>query len=297
MNAIDSSAEETPSPSEECSVPRRQRHAPGGYENRQRDDLPAACPWGGPSQGDDNDVGFLTRNDDRHPTPVESPLPGVSPITPPAHTPTSPITHLSECDTEPAQASDTPKDEDGVKVKEEERIFTKEDYDEDESGESEEFVVKSEESDVDVKMKRVYAGYEESNGNDDSSEEDITGDENPEKDQAAEERRQEERLKKRAEDAERAAAERHRHQREVTEAIAREERDESFTWQSHEINLSDEQLNQLIKRKRSGKTTIQYKCVPWGIDEHVVHVKLFTKDTDVKVTQWNEWCVRSTWIH
>ena len=125
---------------------------------------------------------------------------------------------------------------------------------------------------------------------------DITGDESPEKDLAAEERRQEERLNQRAGAAIRRTAER-KHQRETTAAVADDTQDDSSAYMSHVIDLADDRLDQLVNRKRSGKETLQYRCVPWGIDEHIVHIKLYSKDTSIKVTQWNGWCVRSTWLH
>ena len=38
----------------------------GNVVNKVRRDLPKKCPWGGPTEGDDQDEGYLWRNDERY---------------------------------------------------------------------------------------------------------------------------------------------------------------------------------------------------------------------------------------
>ena len=60
----------------------------GSRENVARSDLPDTCPWGGPSEGDDKDRTFLTRNENRKvvnratlkPNVPEAPKPKPMPI-------------------------------------------------------------------------------------------------------------------------------------------------------------------------------------------------------------------------
>lgn len=58
----------------------------------------------------------------------------------------------------------------------------------------------------------------------------------------------------------------------------------------HMMNLSDISHTRLTLTMRS-HTNVELD------DGHIAHIKLFTKNTPIKITQWNSWCVRSTWMH
>ena len=76
----------------------------------------------------------------------------------------------------------------------------------------------------------------------------------------------------------------------MTATIADDTQDDSFAYKSCEFDLDDAQLDDFVSsRKRTGKQVLD--------NGNVAHIKLYTKDTSIKVTQWNYNCVRSTWMH
>ena len=84
-------------------------------------------------------------------------------------------------------------------------------------------------------------------------------------------------------------AQERKHHRAMTAILVAETEDDSFGYLSEKIDLDHDKLTQLANRKRSGKEDLE--------GGHIAYVKLFTKDTSIKLTQWNSWCVRIAWIH
>ena len=87
--------------------------------------------------------------------------------------------------------------------------------------------------------------------------------------------------------------------RRATTALAQEENDDSFSYESFPVNLSDNDLDRIVaKAKRSAHGDYGHHIAYWKI--HMRHDKDPSKakpNTGIKVTQWNWNCVRSTWIH